>query len=123
MMGDQPNDTHELRWADISQVWREREIRRHRGSRNGSRLPRHFGRRLGRETIHLDTIAFRILTFLAATPYRAYSRRRIAEAVSSRRYPVAAESLDQHIRLLREQLGFFRDYVQTVPYVGYRFKA
>ena len=26
-------------------------------------------------------------------------------------------------RLLRDQLGFFRDYIQTVPYIGYRFKA
>jgi DNA-binding winged helix-turn-helix (wHTH) protein len=31
--------------------------------------------------------------------------------------------LDQHITALRDQLGFFRDYVQTVPYMGYRFKA
>ena len=79
--------------------------------------------KLGRETVHLDIIAFRILAFLAATPYRAYTRRRIAEAVSSHRYPVAAETLDQHILSLREQLGFFRDYIQAVPYIGYRFKA
>ena len=97
--------------------------RGHRGNTIGHWSPTSYRTKLGRETIHLDTIAFRILTFLAATPYRAFTRRRIAEAVSSRRYPVAEETLDQHIRLLREQLGFFRDYVQTVPYIGYRFKA
>jgi DNA-binding winged helix-turn-helix (wHTH) protein len=33
------------------------------------------------------------------------------------------EDIDQHIASLRNQLGFFHDFVQTVPYVGYRFKA
>ena len=79
--------------------------------------------KLGRETVHLDIIAFRILRFLSARPYRAYTRRRIAEAISTQRYPVAEETLDQHIMSLREQLGFFRDYIQAVPYIGYRFKA
>jgi DNA-binding response OmpR family regulator len=79
--------------------------------------------KLGRETIWLDTIEFRILAFLAATPYRAYTRRRIAEAVGTDRFPVLEDSLDSHIASLRDKLGFFCDYVQAVPYVGYRFKA
>lgn len=82
-----------------------------------------YRRKLGRETIPVDPVGFRILQFLAAHPYRAYSRRRIAAAVSSRRHPVAAETLDHHIAALRRQLGFFRDYIQTVPHIGYRFKA
>ncbi len=79
--------------------------------------------KLGREPIPVDPVGFRILQFLAAHPYRAYTRHRIAAAVSSRRHPVAAESLDRHIADLRRQLGFFRDYIQTVPHIGYRFKA
>ena len=122
-MCDQPTDTHELRIADSSHVWRERSEPRPSREHDRTWSPTSYRTKLGRETIHLDTIAFRILTFLAATPYRAFTRRRIAEAVSSRRFPVMEETLDQHIRLLREQLGFFRDYVQTVPYIGYRFKA
>ena len=122
-MYDERTATHELQLADIAHVWRE--CRESRPSREHGRILSRtsYRTKLGRETIHLDTIAFRILTFLAATPYRAYTRRRIAEAVSSRRHPVAEETLDRHVRLLREQLGFFRDYVQTVPYIGYRFKA
>jgi DNA-binding response OmpR family regulator len=122
-MCNQPANTHELRIADISHVWRERIHPRPSRERGRVLSPASYRAKLGRETIHLDTIAFRILTFLSATPYRAYTRRRIAEAVSSRRHPVAEETLDQHIRLLRKQLGFFRDYVQSVPYIGYRFKA
>ena len=78
--------------------------------------------KLGRETMQLDIVEFRILRFLSARPI-APIRGRIAEAVSSQRYPVGAETLDQHIVSLREQLGFFRDYIQAVPYIGYRFKA
>ena len=86
--------------------------------------PRYSYRmKMGRETIRLDPIAFRLLNFLAARPYRAYTRRTLAEAISTPRQPVAEESLDQHILRLRRALGFFGDYIQTVPDVGYRFKA
>ncbi len=60
--------------------------------------PRYSYRmKMGRETIRLDPIAFRLLNFLAARPYRAYTRRTLAEAISTPRQPVAEESLDQHI--------------------------
>jgi len=122
-MRDQPGDSQELQFADIAPAWRERQRRAGRPDAARVLTPASYRARLGRETIPLDTIAFRILTFLAATPYRVFSRRRIAEAVSSRCHPVAEETLDQHIRSLREQLGFCRDYVQSVPHMGYRFKA
>jgi len=116
------SEIHEVRIADITLVGRERDAWRAPSSTRAMSIA-SYRARMGRDTIRLDPVAFRILTFLAAAPYRAFTRRRIAEAVSSRRHPVAEESLDGHIRLLRQQLGFFRDYVQTVPYIGYRFKA
>jgi DNA-binding response OmpR family regulator len=79
--------------------------------------------KLGREIIRLDSIEYGVLTFLAAHPYRAYSRRQIARVVSTERNPVTEESLDRHVASLRGKLGFFRDYIQTVPHLGYRFKA
>jgi DNA-binding response OmpR family regulator len=116
-------EKYELRIADVAHVWRE-QTRPRPASEQGRMVSLNSYRmKLGRETVQLDIIAFRILAFLSATPYRAYTRRRIAEAVSSHRYPVAAETLDQHIVSLRAQLGFFRDYIQAVPYIGYRFKA
>ena len=78
---------------------------------------------LSGEAIPLEPLEYRILIFLAATPYRAYSRRQIVDAVWSSDEPVTEETLDQHIRSLRDKLGLFSDYVQSVPYVGYRFKA
>lgn len=97
---------------------REDRVTHHRVSSRYS-----YEMKLGRETIKLDPVAFRILRFLASRPYRAFTRRRIAEAVSTPLHPVAPETLDRHIARLRYALGFFHDYVQTVPYIGYRFRA
>jgi DNA-binding response OmpR family regulator len=78
--------------------------------------------KMGRVPIWLTPVEFRILSFLASRPYHAYTRSRIAQAASSDRHPVSEESVDGHIATLRQRLGFFRDYIQTVPYIGYRFK-
>ena len=84
--------------------------------------PWSYRMKLGRGTIWLDATEYRILRFLAAKPYRAFTRQRIAQAVSTAHHPVTADSLRRHIKSLREKLGFFADYVQSVPYIGYRFK-
>ena len=81
-----------------------------------------YDMKLGRETVHLGPIEYRILRFLASRPYRACSRDRIADAVSTPQHRVAPGALEGHVARLRNALGFFRDYVQTVPYVGYRFR-
>ena len=78
---------------------------------------------LGQETIQLGVVEFRILLYLAGRPYHAFTRRSISDAVSSERDPVAEDMVDQHVASLLKQLGMFHDYVQSVPYVGYRFKA
>lgn len=79
--------------------------------------------KVGRGTIRLSPVEFRILQFLAARPYHPFSRRRIAEAVSTDAEPVTEKTLGRYIRSLRDQLGFFSNYIQRVPYLGYRFKA
>jgi hypothetical protein len=85
--------------------------------------PFSYRMKLGRETIRLNPVEYRILSFLAANPYHAYTRRRIANAASTENHPVQEETLDRHIASLRAKLGFFSDYIQSVPYIGYRFKA
>jgi len=61
--------------------------------------------------------------FLASKPYHAFTRRSIAEAVRSEQFPVEEVTVEQFVTTLRDQLGPFHDYVQAVPYIGYRFKA
>jgi DNA-binding response OmpR family regulator len=85
--------------------------------------PTSYRLALGQEAIQLGIVEFRILLFLANRPYHAFTRRSIAEAVSSERNPVVEDTVDQRIASLLDQLGAFHDYVQAVPYIGYRFKA
>jgi len=75
------------------------------------------------EPIQLGVVEFRILLYLAGRPYHAFTRRSIADAVSSERDPVTEGTVDRHVASLLNQLGAYHDYVQSVPYVGYRFKA
>jgi DNA-binding response OmpR family regulator len=85
--------------------------------------PTSFCLSFGEQPIQLGNVEFRILLYLASRHYHPFTRRAIAEAVTTDEQPVTEETLDEHIASLRDQLGVFYDYVQTVPYVGYRFKA
>ena len=82
-----------------------------------------YAAKLGRETIWLERVEFLVLKFLAAHPYEAFSRARIVKAVSTDRDPVTAETLGRFVASLRLKLGFFGDYIQSVPHIGYRFRA
>jgi DNA-binding response OmpR family regulator len=90
---------------------------------NQTERPASYRLALGQETIQLGIVEFRILLFLASRPYHAFTRRDIAHAVSSERNPVMEDMVDRHVASLLDQLGVFHDYVQSVPYIGYRFKA
>ncbi len=83
---------------------------------------RRFLFRLGRIPFELSLIEYHIIDFLASKPYRAFTRQQIIESFLSTKYAITEESLDDHIRTLRDKLGIFSDYVQSVPYIGYRFK-
>jgi DNA-binding response OmpR family regulator len=85
--------------------------------------PTSYRLALGHETIHLGIVEFRILLFLASRPYHAFTRRCIADAVSSDGNPIQEDTVDEHVASLLKELGVFHDYVQSVPYIGYRFKA
>jgi DNA-binding response OmpR family regulator len=86
------------------------------------RPPASFRQALGVEPIRVGIVEFRIMLFLASWPYHAFTRRQIADAVCTDSRTVEEASVDDHVAALREQLGVFHDYVQSVPHVGYRFK-
>ena len=69
---------------------------------------------------------YRFLLFLASRPYHAFSIKQILAAVnegpSPPDPPITESSLRDLVRRLRDKLGFFWDFVQPVPYIGYRFK-
>ena len=116
-------DSIQVSFADQAFL-REEVMRRRRYSQQERRSKRSILQyKLGRLPVRLSNVEFRILRFLAARPYHAFSPRMIAEAVTTEGHPVAEEALGEYITSLRRQLGVFHDYVQTVPYIGYRFRA
>ena len=119
---DGSSETGHLSFSDVGGFLVEAE-RRTQANEDVPEGPPSYRLALGREVIHLSIVEFRILLFLAGRPYVPFTRRRIADAVSTARHPVTEDTVDQHIASLRDQLGFFHDLVQSVPYVGYRFKA
>jgi DNA-binding response OmpR family regulator len=111
-----------LQFADFAEFMRE-AVRRQGQVEWRDPAPPFYRVALGLEPVQLGDIEFRILMLLASQPYRPFSRQKIALAVTSDLVPVTEQTVDQHVASLQSQLGFFRDYVQKVPYMGYRFKA
>lgn len=87
------------------------------------RPPSSFRQAFGEKPIRLGLVEFRILILLASRPYYAFTRRQIADALRSAELTLSEEAIDGHIATLRDQLGVLHDFVQTVPHVGYRYKA
>ena len=85
--------------------------------------PTSFRLAFGEQPIQLGNVEFRILLYLASRHYHPFTRRAIAEAVTTDEQPVTEQAVDDHVATLRDQLGVFYDYVQTVPGIGYRFKT
>ncbi len=101
---------------------REQDERRRREVEDA---PQHVSRylfRIGREPVSLDLVEYRIVQFLSRKPYKAFKREQIIQAVTSDEAPLNESNLDQYVRSLRSKLGLFSDYIQTVPYIGFRFK-
>ena len=117
---DQP---HELVATDLTEFLDNAARQSWPMEREELRPPQSYRVAFGREPIQLGNVEFRILLFLASRPYHAFTRREIARAVASDQIEVTEDSIDKYIASLREQLGILYDYVQPVPYIGYRFKA
>lgn len=123
MSSDQSIEACYVLIDDVRDVERAARPRRRFESDEGVVDPWSYRAKLGRGTIRLPLVEYRILRFLAARPNHAFTRRRIARAVSTASHSVTAKTLGRYIHSLRGRLGFFSDYIQSVPYIGYRFKA
>lgn len=123
-MADEPsNQPHELVATDLDDFLANAARQTWPMEREKLGPPQSYRVAFGREPIHLGNVEFRILLFLASRPYHAFTRREIVKAVSSELVDVSEDNIDQRVASLREQLGVLYDYVQSVPYIGYRFKA
>ena len=122
MKPDRPPAPGELIAGGIDDFWEVEEHQR-RSESVLIRPPASYRQAFGNEPIRVGIVEFRIMLFLASRPYHAFTRRQIADAVTAAGRPVAEEAVDDYVATLRDQLGILHDFVQSVPHVGYRYKA
>lgn len=74
------------------------------------------------EPLDLSFTEFEILHVLASKPGWVFTRSQIIDAVRGDGYSVSDRSVDAQIFALRKKLRSYREYIETVRSVGYRFK-
>jgi two-component system phosphate regulon response regulator PhoB len=77
---------------------------------------------IGGVPLDLSFTEFEILHLLAAKPGWVFTRSQIIDSVRGDGYSVSDRSVDAQIFALRKKLKDYRDYLETVRGVGYRFK-
>lgn len=75
----------------------------------------------GGRDIALTATEFRLLQVLAAHPGRVFTRDQLLNRVIGEHAIVTERNIDVHVRAIRKKLGEFRDCIETVRGVGYRF--
>jgi len=74
-------------------------------------------------TIDLTLKEFELLLYLYEHKNIAISREQILDAVWGYEYYGDLRTVDTHIKNIREKLGDYRDYIQTVRGFGYKFEV
>lgn len=65
---------------------------------------------------------FRLLHFLASHPGRVFTRDHLLNRVIGEDAIVTDRNIDVHVRAIRKKLGSYRDLIETIRGVGYRFR-
>ncbi|MGB9630297.1 MAG: response regulator [Thermodesulfobacteriota bacterium] len=73
--------------------------------------------------IRLTATEFKLLFELASKRGRVLTREILLDKVWGYTYEGYARTVDTHIRRLREKLGAFGDFIETLRGVGYRFRG
>jgi DNA-binding response OmpR family regulator len=76
---------------------------------------------IGEEPLELTNVEFRLLELLARQPGKVFSRSQIIERINGMDYFAAERSVDVQIAGLRKKMGPYKESIQTVRSVGYRF--
>ena len=73
-------------------------------------------------SVPVTATEFRLLKILASHPGRAFSREILLKMVIGESAHVLDRNIDVHVRAVRKKLGRYRNLVETVRGVGYRFR-
>jgi two-component system alkaline phosphatase synthesis response regulator PhoP len=78
---------------------------------------------IGNKKLVLPRKEFETLVYLIRNRGRVLSRESILNAVWGENIHVVDRTVDVHVRKIREKLGPYAEYIETVAGVGYRFKT
>ena len=85
--------------------------------------PGRYEVRAGDQMVPLTPTEFHILHFLARRPGWVFTRYQIVDAVRGEDADVTERSVDVHVAAIRRKLGAYRDLIETLRGVGYRFRT
>ena len=85
--------------------------------------PGRYEVRTGDQMVYLTPTEFHILHFLARRPGWVFTRYQIVDdAVRGEDAEITERSVDVHVAAIRRKLGEYRDLIETLRGVGYRFR-
>ena len=73
------------------------------------------------EEINLSLREFELLAYFLKNPTLALSREQILEKVWGFDYAGETRTVDMHITFLRQKLGKYKTYIETLRGIGYKF--
>jgi DNA-binding response OmpR family regulator len=78
--------------------------------------------RVDDKPVRFTATELRLLHFLASHPGRVFTRDHLMSRVIGEDAIVIDRNIDVHIRAIRKKIDPYRDYIETVRGVGYRFR-
>jgi len=76
---------------------------------------------LDNEQLELTIGEFKLLELLAGNPGKVFSRNQLIEKINGAQYFATERSIDVQVAGLRKKLGQYKEAIETVRSVGYRF--
>ncbi|MDA1142723.1 MAG: response regulator transcription factor [Planctomycetota bacterium] len=75
-----------------------------------------------RDPVTFTATEFRLLHFMASHPGRAFTRDHLLSRVMGEDVMVYDRNIDVHVKAVRQKLGKYRELIETIRGIGYRFR-
>jgi two-component system alkaline phosphatase synthesis response regulator PhoP len=82
----------------------------------------NYSVKIDKEEVFLPKKEFEVLAYLAQHRGRVVTRESLLNRIWGESVIVVDRTIDVHVRKIREKLGKYADFIETVKGVGYRFK-
>lgn len=83
---------------------------------------KRFEVRVDEKPVKFTATELRLLHFFASNPGRVFTRDHLLSRVIGHDAIVIDRNIDVHVRAIRKKIGKYRDRIETVRGVGYRFR-